>query len=330
MIKVSVIVPVYNVEEKYFRKCINSVINQTLEEIEIILVDDGSTNNSSNICDEFAQKNKKIIVIHQKNQGVSSARNNGIKIAKGEYIMFVDSDDWLEDRACEMLYKYSEFNADFIIGRNYCYLEDKHKEIKPNFYGEDVNEIANKDEIYKMLLIDSNKNKYSYLATPWAKLYKKSTLENYKILFETNLKAGEDLIFNLDIITKGNKIFVVDEFIYHYRLHNRSTLYRLSDTFEKHMYNLYYCLDERSKRYNLKLADEICYYKIRYLNTILKYSNKIQKSAKEIKRIVNEPVYKDSIKEIDIKLLHKRRKLLVIFARIKFYYGIKLLYKIKK
>ena len=96
MNKISIVVPVYNVKESYLTKCLESIIHQTMKEIEIILVDDGSSNDSLKICNKFAEKDKRIIIIQQKNQGVSVARNNGIKISNSEYIMFVDSDDWLE------------------------------------------------------------------------------------------------------------------------------------------------------------------------------------------------------------------------------------------
>ena len=108
MNKISIVVPVYNVKESYLTKCLESIIHQTMKEIEIILVDDGSSNDSLKICNKFAEKDKRIIIIQQKNQGVSVARNNGIKISNSEYIMFVDSDDWLEKDACERLYKYKD------------------------------------------------------------------------------------------------------------------------------------------------------------------------------------------------------------------------------
>ncbi|HJA50079.1 MAG TPA: glycosyltransferase, partial [Candidatus Fusicatenibacter intestinipullorum] len=93
-VKISVIIPVYNVE-KYLKRCLDSVINQTYKNLEIILIDDGSTDNSGKICDEYAQKDERIIVIHKENGGVSSARNKGLDICIGDYISFIDSDDWI-------------------------------------------------------------------------------------------------------------------------------------------------------------------------------------------------------------------------------------------
>ncbi|WP_419725268.1 glycosyltransferase family 2 protein [Terrisporobacter petrolearius] len=103
MSKISVIIPVYNVE-KFLRRCLNSVINQTMSDLEIILVDDGSNDNSGEICDEYAKNDARIIVIHKENGGVSSARNKGLDIATGEWITFVDSDDYIDTDMYEMLY----------------------------------------------------------------------------------------------------------------------------------------------------------------------------------------------------------------------------------
>ncbi|MDR2708410.1 MAG: glycosyltransferase, partial [Elusimicrobiota bacterium] len=102
--KISVIVPVYNTPCEDLKKCIESIINQTLKEIEIILVNDGSTNGNLEILKEYARKDKRIVLIDQQNQGVSASRNAGINIAKGQYIGFVDSDDWIEDNYYELLY----------------------------------------------------------------------------------------------------------------------------------------------------------------------------------------------------------------------------------
>lgn len=114
---ISVIVPVYKVE-KYIKKCIESIINQTYENLEIILVDDGSPDNCGKICDEYAKKDKRIKVIHKENGGVSSARNLGLEKSNGQYITFIDSDDWIEEEYCEILLTtLKEQNADCAICR---------------------------------------------------------------------------------------------------------------------------------------------------------------------------------------------------------------------
>ncbi len=108
--KLSIIVPVYNVE-KYLHKCVDSILSQTLTDFECILVDDGSTDNSSVICDEYAAKDPRIVVIHKQNGGLSSARNTGLDISQGDYIGFVDSDDWIEPEMYMYMYTYANDNS---------------------------------------------------------------------------------------------------------------------------------------------------------------------------------------------------------------------------
>ena len=132
MPKVSIISPMYNVE-KYLKKCLESYVNQTLIDIEIILVDDGSPDNSGKIADEYAKRDSRIRVIHKKNAGVSAARNDGLSIAKGEYVIFCDSDDWMNENACEILYSAAKKNnADISIAD--VYMAYSNKNIAVQFY----------------------------------------------------------------------------------------------------------------------------------------------------------------------------------------------------
>ena len=124
MDKVSIVIPIYNVE-KYLKKCIDSIINQTYENLEIILVDDESPDNCPKICDDYKTIDSRIKVIHQKNQGLSGARNTGLKEATGKYIMFQDSDDTLENNSIEKLYQaIKKYNAKIVIGGRYYDFED--------------------------------------------------------------------------------------------------------------------------------------------------------------------------------------------------------------
>ena len=138
--KISVIIPVYNVED-YLSKCLQSVINQTYTNLEIILVDDGSTDNSGEICDEFSENDNRIKVIHQKNTGVSQARKIGIDVADGKYIGFVDADDWIEPDMYETLINKMK-NSDIIMSGLFFHMNDAVKKIPMNnfentYYGPD-------------------------------------------------------------------------------------------------------------------------------------------------------------------------------------------------
>ena len=149
---ISIIIPVYNVE-KYLRKCLDSIINQTYKKLEIILIDDGSTDNSGKICEEYAKKDDRIIVIHKENAGVSSARNRGIELANGKYIGFIDSDDWIEENMYETLYQnLLQFDVDISMC-NYSIIRNHKK----TFHKHDLEDgilIDNKKEFFELLRLN--------------------------------------------------------------------------------------------------------------------------------------------------------------------------------
>lgn len=212
--KISIIIPVYNLE-KYISKCIESVIYQSYNNLEIIIINDGSTDTSGNICDCYAKKDNRIIVINQNNQGLSMARNNGLEIATGKYIGFVDGDDWIEFDMFELLYEnlYS-YNADISIC-NFNYINEKN-EILLNMNGEPVsdrynlksNSIVVLENYDKMLNHINTDNNYV-----WNKLYKRYLFEG--LYFPYN-KTYEDIFISHELIDKAQKIVISPKYKYYY------------------------------------------------------------------------------------------------------------------
>lgn len=205
---ISVIIPVYNVE-RYLDECIQSVVNQTYSDWECILVDDGSSDGSGDICDEWTRRCERIRVIHQKNGGVSKARNRGIEEAKGEYIVFVDSDDSI---GVDHLWRLvNAEDADLVVSgiRQIC--EDgQTDETKPNA---NKNFVLNKDSLIDF--VDLNDKFLLY--GPVAKLYKTFILNEYVIRFPVGCNYGEDLQFNLQYLEHVKTIAQVDDVSYFYR-----------------------------------------------------------------------------------------------------------------
>lgn len=212
MAKISVVVPVYNVE-KVLPYCINSIINQKMADFELILVNDGSVDNSAGICDEYAKKDNRIKVIHNSNSGPSNARNTGIKIAKGKYICFVDSDDFVDDDYLQNLLEAKEIYQDYDnIWCGFQIVED-YKKSNPNV----IVESESKDKSFFQI------KDYMYLhekwlnASPWNKLYSLDIIKNNNIYFCEDLCLGEDLLFNLQYIDYTNKnILVLNNSPYNY------------------------------------------------------------------------------------------------------------------
>nr|WP_288248025.1 glycosyltransferase [uncultured Romboutsia sp.] len=221
--KVSIIVPIYN-SEKYMSKCIESILNQTLSEIEIILVNDGSTDNSRKIIENYAKKDNRIKVIHQQNSGPSVARNKGIRIAKGKYIGFVDSDDYIEPNMYEELYNNAN-NKNIEVAM--CSYNEKHLYndieyvIKPKL---DSNRIYEKEDIKQGIISTFSKNDNYGFYSLCNKLYLKEWLIKENLTIDTNRDHGEDWWFNINVFSKLNSFVYIDKVLYNYVHSNNNSL----------------------------------------------------------------------------------------------------------
>ena len=198
---ISVIVPIYNVEE-YLPACIESILNQTYRDLEILLIDDGSTDNSGKICDEYAEKDKRCIVIHQQNKGLSGARNTGLDNAKGEYISFIDGDDYIHPQMLEILYEaLLKGDYDFSMA---LYKEVYAKEQIQLISSYSFNEIC-RDQLMYGLYNSSNKNntyREMNFHAVWNKLYRRELINN---TYFTSLSA-EDTVFNTSIYLNNTSV----------------------------------------------------------------------------------------------------------------------------
>ncbi len=208
MSSVSIIVPIYNVE-KYLRKCIDSLINQTMKDVEIILVNDGSPDNSRSICEEYAEADNRIKVINKKNGGLSSARNAGLKEAKSDYILFVDSDDWINIHMVEILFEEMKKNNAEIVQCRYENVIDEY--IDEGIHGNITSKtISNIDALRNLYKNDS----YLETVVTWNKLYKKSLFDG--IQFPEG-KLNEDEFTTHKLLYKSKKVVLVDKKLYYYR-----------------------------------------------------------------------------------------------------------------
>lgn len=202
---ISVIVPVYNVEQ-YLKKCLDSVISQTYTNLEIILVDDGSTDLGGKICDEYASKDDRITVIHKANGGLGFARNSGLEICSGEYIMFVDSDDWLSADAVQVLYDCIVADgSDLAIG--------KHIETHEDGNTSEVWRIKESKLLKRTDVLRQLYPKNILPVAAWGKLYKRGIFDNIRY---TSVCIAEDLFLFPYIIEQCNKVSVSTEIIYYY------------------------------------------------------------------------------------------------------------------
>lgn len=210
---ITVIVPVFNVEN-YLKECIDSILNQSITQLQIILIDDGSKDSSGKICDDYGSKDNRIEVIHQNNKGVSAARNAGLKKATGKYISFVDADDILPTDALLKLLKKVEEPNEMIIGGVQKITEEKELLKSVRFQ---TKEILQEDFLMDLF----NETKYPYLGYPVAKLFNRKIVQLNNICFNSKIALNEDRLFILEYMLYVKKVIVCDEVAYFYR--QRST-----------------------------------------------------------------------------------------------------------
>ena len=236
--KITVIVPVYNVEN-YLEKCLDSLINQTYKNLEIIVINDGSTDNSGEICQEYAQKDNRIVYIEKENGGLSDARNVGLDKMTGSYVTFIDSDDWVELDYVETLYKkIVEYQADIAVGNYYSYNEDEETYYF-HIYGDSYYEkVYDNISIFENLY-ESQEMKSFALISAWGKLYKAKLFDYLR--FDKG-KLGEDGYFNQKMYLSVNKVVYLNKGLYAYRQRSGS----ITNTWtEKWMHALVDAMSER-------------------------------------------------------------------------------------
>ena len=210
---ISIIIPVYN-SEKYIDNCLKSIINQDYKNIEIIIIDDGSKDDSFSICKENSLKDKRIKVFHQENSGVSAARNFGLNKVKGKYIFFADSDDFLEQNCISTLYKNLKAdNSDYICG-SYILEKTLHRSKKVCFQ---------KKSYTKNDLTDNLPDVMQHIQNaPWGKLFRSDIIKNNDIRFPDDIPYGEDTCFQIEYFNYVNRVTIIPDIIYHYNFTNEN------------------------------------------------------------------------------------------------------------
>lgn len=211
---VSVIVPIFNTED-FLEECLSSIVCQSYNHIEIILIDDGSSDSSSEICDNWAVKDKRIIVIHKKNEGVSQARNKGLEIAKGDFIYFCDSDDVLNEKLIERLVELQANNMNALVGCDFSKFTVAEEILRNSSYVTDNMILLNKRDLFEFILKDG------YL---WDKLFVKSIVQENNIKFNTELTIFEDRLFIIDYFRHINFAVICNDKLYNYRVRNSSAV----------------------------------------------------------------------------------------------------------
>ena len=344
MVKFSIVVPVYNVE-KYLSRCINSLINQTLKEIEIILVDDGSPDSCGSICDEYAQKDNRIKVIHKKNEGVSAARNDGLISATGEWIIFCDSDDWMEENACELLYNEGiKKNVDVVIGDIYR-VKDQNRIYNKFFDKEfvyrsrkELDQLVKTDLYQEYCILPPSTPTIGY-GGPWNKAVKRSLLIENKIIFDTELLGVfDDILYTAYLYANAKSISYIQKPIYNYVLVSTSITHTYKANALDINRRIFKAFREFIDTYSNNSEWEVAYHAmvIRRFEEVLRlyfFSKKntlsYRKLLRQLKQTMESEPYITATKNVETHKLQSHHKKLVFLMKLKTSFGIWVLYQLK-
>lgn len=332
---VSVIVAVYNIR-KYLNRCIRSIVSQSYKNLDIILVDDGSTDGSSKICDEWARKDKRISVIHKKNGGLSDARNEGLKKAKGKYICFIDGDDYIEQELIDLTYNsVLDNNADIVIYSNYS-VNNKgkiRKQLVSNRKLYSGTEIMN--ILFKKCIgtLPKNKSDYEIGFSPWGRLYRRKLLVNNGIFFKSERTLiYEDLMFLLDLMPVVKRAVILNRPLYDY-CENMDSLTRKADSTRYSRLKKQYFYLKNDSDYNKEIFTDP-ETNLRFKRTVLGYirnaisrlDNKSYYSS--LKEICNDELSREILKNYPIKELPIKQRLFAYSLKYKLYFLIIMLVKL--
>lgn len=334
-VKVSIIVPVYNISENILRQCIESTITQTLKEIEIILVDDGSTNNSGLICDEYAKKDNRVKVIHKRNGGLSAARNTGYEKATGRWITFLDSDDWIEPKTCEETYKLGlENSADVVIFGTIQEFEHLKKPFKYKYENGEVF-VGNECRELQCEILDFTGN----IATAWGKLFKRSFLEKYNLKHNSELRQGsEGIEFNIRVFEKVKRAVFTDKIYYHYIFNPNSISAKHN---EKNHYFVIRCFEEIRKQIKLSrnrnALEKLFFKRFSYVIVATAISGYFSpantepysEKKKKYLQYIREPLVKETLKKISLNECDLQRGIILTLIKAHCFFPLIFIAKIR-
>lgn len=327
---ISIIVPVYNVEE-YLGQCLDSIVNQTYSNLEIICVNDGATDSSRSILEEYAANDQRIKIIDKENGGLSDARNAGLRFAGGEFIMFVDSDDWLDVTACEksiriakeqqvdvVMWPYIREFGEVSLAKNifeadmYFNKTDTYEKIYRRFFGLYGEELAHPENA-------------DALVTVWGKLYRSELILKNNIQFVDikEIATCEDALFNIDVFTYANTSYFYNCALYHYRKNDSSFTAGYRPHLKKQWFSLYKKMQDFIDRNNLddrfsdSLNNRIALNVIGLGFNALGCREGFGDRYKIIQEFLSDPVIRRAIKQLEIRYLPVHWKVFFVCARIR-------------
>lgn len=326
---VTLIIPVYNIE-KYITRCLESVVSQTYSNLQIILVNDGSIDNSSEICQEFAQKDERIVLINKQNEGVSKARNKAIQYIKGKFVMFIDGDDWIDQNCVEICErKMHENQLDLLM---FPYIREyKNKSIVRKLYARGTVFLEEaRDKVLRSLIGPrqeelNDPTNMERLNAVWGKMYRADYLKQLE--FEEISEIGaEDLWFNILYANNVKKAQYIEDTYYHYNKVNISSITKKDNAdVTTRWFNLYRRIEsfienectDTEEDYKTCLNNRIIINLLGINLRVMNTSNSIWKKRKTLKEILNKEEYKEAFRKFSFKNLGLKWKAYYLSCKYK-------------
>lgn len=336
---ISIIIPVYNTKIEYLKECFDSINNQKSNNYEVIIIDDGSVKSIKNYCINYCKNKSKFKFYSKKNEGVSSSRNYGINKSNGKYIIFIDSDDYIDSETIKNINKYICDDIDIFIFDNIA--EYKNKKIINHYFKNNI-ELFDENNIKEMILqiININSSKYkpkdNCVGNICSKLYKKEFIIKNKLRFDKNIKRAEDHLFLLNCINNNPNIKYIQYPYYHIRKNSYSTVNKYDNNLDKKFKLTLNELYKYVKKLNNKIYFDAYYARsITYLVLIIK-NNYFHKNNKDklyikinkLKRLINDKEFKSSIDKVNKKYLNNKQRIILHEIKIHNYLFIYFICKI--
>ena len=336
---VSFILPIYKTPQDYLQKCVESICQQSYTNIEILLVNDGSPIECSTFCDMLAQSDSRIRVIHQENQGVSSARNRGVQEASGYWLSFIDPDDWIDEKMLtqvfEQVSKYSDYSLDVIFW-NYIKEYGKNSETMA-YFANDKKLYSTKEDLQTLHILGLELT--SGVGSVWAKLYRREFLIENNLTSNINLPRGQDVEFNFRVFGKISSALYIPSALYHYRYDDDTASTAFNKNFKDYLTRFVEALHkdvdnlQNSQKFTQKLYERSIHallaISVRYTFHKKNSANYKQKKH-EFVELCKQEVFAKSIQNVEYKNFSTARKIALFCLKHNLFFGTFLIAKVRQ
>lgn len=325
---ISIIIPVYNTPQKYLETCLRSVWRQTLPDYEALVIDDGSNEETRQLCERLAAQDARVRVIHQPNGGVSSARNRGMDEASGTYLLFLDPDDWLSRDALERSYqKIEQSGADLLIFTHYDHFGKEKIRRRLFRKGLEVTEITPelKRNMQLGLMDRSVRDVWGYFGACWTQLIRTSLVREHQLRFDLSLRKSQDMAFDLELLNCTDRIDFLDAALYHYRHYKDSITSRYNPEIAEILAPLNHWMarfvrengPDYQPGFDYRLADN---YQLCLTLDLFHRKNRAPNREKRAKwrRLISHPAYAPYFETMDYRTLYQKNQTLGAIAFLSF------------